>query len=113
MPRPGEIRGESNARGERLKRALRSPGERAGAGLVALFGMAGRAVYEGDSELHYATARYVCQWLDNERAALWRFYRAWRASAASDPTGEKAFEDAVKLSPEGAEKTWEAWVLAR
>ena len=73
--------------------------------------MKGQAIYEGDVELHYATARFACQWLDDDRGTLWRFYRAWRAGVATDPTGEKAFADVVKRSPAEAEKTWEAWVL--
>jgi hypothetical protein len=40
--------------------------------------MKGQAIYEGDVELHYATARFACQWLDDDRGTLWRFYRAWR-----------------------------------
>ena len=73
--------------------------------------MTGHALHDGDRELHYATARYACQWLDDDRGTLWRFYREWRAGVASDPTGERAFADVVRLSPEGAEKKWEAWVL--
>ena len=43
---------------------------------------------DDDESLHYAMARYACQWLD-ERGQLWSFYRAWRDDVTDDPTGER------------------------
>jgi hypothetical protein len=70
------------------------------------------ATFRGPLEkLHYATARYVCQWLD-QRGMLWPFYRAWRDGFGADPTGEKAFERVVGMSPAKANAAWTAWAKA-
>jgi hypothetical protein len=110
LPRPGEIHGGKNWRHPRLKRALTS-GERADARLDRLFGMRDET-FRGDSEdLHYAMARYVCQWLD-ERGKLWPFYQRWRDHFADDPTGAKSFEEVVGMLPAEAHAAWSKWVLA-
>jgi hypothetical protein len=77
--------------------------------LDALFGMK-NARFRGESEsLHYASARYVCQWLD-ARGQLWPFYRAWRDGVASDPTGAKAFLAVTGKTPRDANAEWTRWV---
>lgn len=109
MPRAGEIHGAKNWRHPRLIAGLASPKERDEAKLDALFGMTD-ARFRGDNErLHYATARYVCQWLDS-RGELWPFYRKWRDNVASDPTGARAFAEVTKLTPEQASEAWLKWV---
>jgi hypothetical protein len=111
IPRPGEIHGVKNWRHPRLKRALSSPQERERSRLDVLFGMSDET-FRGEAEdLHYAMARYVCQWLD-ERGKLWAFYQKWRDTAASDPTGEKAFTDVVGMTPREANVPWSKWVLS-
>lgn len=110
IPRPGEIHGGKNWRHPRLKRAL-TTGERGKARLDRLFGMPDET-FRGDGEdLHYAMARYVCQWLD-ERGKLWPFYQRWRDDFASDPTGERSFAAVVGVTPAEAHAAWSKWVLA-
>ena len=111
-----EIHGAKNWRWPRLVAALgggsgnpSAKTERDEARLDALFGMA-NARFRGESEgLHYASARYVCQWLD-ARGQLWPFYRAWRDGVASDPTGERAFRAVTGKSPREANDEWTTWV---
>jgi hypothetical protein len=111
IPRPGEIHGVKNWRHPRLARALRSKDERAAARLDALFGMPDETFRDDDEDLHYAMARYACQWLD-DRGLLWRFYQRWRDHVADDPTGAASFEAVVGSTPAGADAAWRRWVLA-
>lgn len=111
ITKPGEIHGVKNWRHPRLKRAMTSAGEKEHARLDVLFGMRDD-VFRGDGEdLHYAMARYVCQWLD-ERGKLWTFYQRWRDTADTDPTGVKAFTEVVGMTPVEAHAVWSKWVLA-
>lgn len=111
IPRAGEIHGVKNWRHPRLARALASRAERDRARLDALFGMSDRA-FRGDGEdLHYAMARYACQWLDS-RGQLWPFYQRWRDSFSDDPTGERAFAAVVGMAPREAHAGWARWVLS-
>ncbi|AKU95155.1 glycogen branching enzyme [Labilithrix luteola] len=109
IPRPGEIHGAKNWRHPRLRRALTSA-EKEHARLDVLFGMADETFRDDAEDLHYAMARYVCQWLD-ERGKLWPFYRRWRDTVAVDPTGEKAFEAVLGMTPAAANTPWTKWVL--
>ena len=106
---PGEITGAKNWRLPRLRAALSA--KDADARVSALFGMSD-ATFRGDKEdLHYAVARYVCQWLD-EKGSLFSFYQRWRDSVDSDPTGEKAFAAVVGQSPSDVNAAWIKWVAA-
>lgn len=110
IPRPGEIHGVKNWRHPRLLRALDGP-ERAKTRLDALFGMSDEA-FRGDGEdLHYAMARYACQWLDG-KGKLWAFYQRWRDDVANDPKGEKAFAAVLGQTPAEANEAWTRWVRA-
>jgi hypothetical protein len=109
--RPGEITGVKNWRHPRLLAALSAPEDKSEARLDALFGMSD-AHFRGEQEdLHYAVARYVCQWLD-QRGLLFAFYRAWRDGVEQDPTGEKAFAAVTGQSPAEAHAAWAKWVRA-
>lgn len=111
FPKPGEIGGAKNWRHPRLVRALGSKHERAVASLPALFAM-DDATFRGDLEdLNYATARYFCQWMDQE-GWLWPFYQRWRDGYADDPTGERAFVAVTGMSLERADARWARWVRA-
>jgi hypothetical protein len=104
-----QIGGSKNWRHPRLLAALRSPSERERAKLPNLFGMSDdefRGPYEA---LHYAMARYLCQWLDAQQK-LWPFYHRWRDRYDQDPTGERAFTEVVGLTPEQAHPKWSRWV---
>jgi hypothetical protein len=109
LPRPREIHGAKNWRLPRLRAALASRRERDTARLEALFGMPDATFRNDDEDLHYAMARYACQWLD-ERGLLWPFYRAWRADARDDPTGARSFAAVVGRTPAEATDSWIAWV---
>src|SRR5208283_4207269 len=98
LPRAGEIHGAKNWRLPRLRAALGSAKEREHTTLDALFAMSDATFRDDDESLHYAMARYACQWLD-ERGQLWTFYRAWRDGVKTDPTGEKAFAAATGQTP--------------
>jgi hypothetical protein len=111
LPRPGEIRGSKNWRLPRLKQAMQSKSERELARVPALFGMTDD-VFRGDKEsLNYATARYLCQWLD-QKNLLWPFYQRWRDDFARDPSGEKAFVAVVGKTPAEINDEWARWVRA-
>lgn len=111
ISKPGEIHGVKNWRHPRLKRAMTSAAEKDHARLDTLFGMRDD-VFRGDGEdLHYAMARYVCQWLD-ERGKLWTFYQRWRDTVATDATGEKAFKEITGMTPGEANVPWSKWTLA-
>jgi hypothetical protein len=109
--RPGEIRGVKNWRHPRLVRAIASQKERAGVRLDALFGMPDDTFRGEDEDLHYAMARYACQWLDQKKE-LWPFYQRWRDNFASDSTGEKAFTEVDGHTPAEATTDWLRWVNA-
>ena len=111
IPKPGEIHGVKNWRHPRLKRALQSATERDNARLDVLFTMRDERFRSENEDLHYALARYVCQWLD-ERGKLWTFYQRWRDTAATDPTGAKAFQEVVGMTPTEANLPWSKWTLA-
>lgn len=112
IPKPGEIHGVKNWRWPRLIAGMNSPVERTEARLDALFGMTDDAFRsESLEKLHYATARYVCQWLD-QKNWLWAFYRAYRDGFDDDVTGAKAFARVTGMSPAAANAAWTAWVKA-
>jgi hypothetical protein len=108
FPSPGEVHGAANWRLARLKAALRSSRESPAVRLDALFATPDDTFRGEAQSLHYAMARYACQWLD-ERGWLWPFYRAWRDGILDDVHGEKAFRDATGMSPEEANGPWRAW----
>ena len=107
IPRAGEIHGVKNWRYGKLMTGVNT----GTAKLDGLFGMSDAHFRDADEKLHYATARYVCQWLD-ARGLLWPFYRAWRDSFDSDPTGSSTFERIVGTTPAGANAAWTTWVKA-
>lgn len=109
MPATGEIHGVKNWRHPRLLRALRSRDERAKANLPALFALSDAQFRDRDEDLHYATARYFCQWLD-QQGKLWEFYRRYRDHHAEDPSGAAAFAAVVGKTPAEADASWSSWV---
>ncbi len=109
FPAPGQIRGIKNWRYPRLARALRSRNERDLASLERLIGMSDEEFRGAGEDLHYSMARYVCQWLD-EQKLLWPFYRTWRDSYEDDPTGVKTFIAVVGKTPGEAHAAWARWV---
>jgi hypothetical protein len=109
LPMPGEIHGVKNWRHPRLLGALRSPKERSKASLPALFALKDADFRDADEDLHYATARYLCLWLD-QRNELWPFYQRFRDTYAQDPTGVSAFRSITRQTPAEANDGWVSWV---
>jgi hypothetical protein len=107
IPKKGEITGAKNWRLPRLVRGL--AGEHDKATMPVLFGMPDATFRGAGEDLHYATARYLCQWLDQQHK-LWPFYHAFRDHKADDPTGEKAFAQVMGKTPREAAPAWERWV---
>ena len=98
-----------NWRLPRLARAL-SAKSHVDALPAALFGTTYESFRDEHEDLHYAMARYLCQWLD-ARNQLWPFYRAFRDHRAEDPTGRATFAKVVGKSPEEIGETWRSWAL--
>lgn len=67
------------------------------------------AFRNADEDLHYATARYLCQWLD-ERGQLWPFYQRFRDGHEADPGGERAFQAVTGKTVAEADEEWGRWV---
>ncbi len=109
MPAPGQVHGVKNWRHPRLLRALRSAKERDKASLPALFSLSDSSFRNADEDLHYATARYLCQWLD-QQGKLWPFYQRYRDQHATDPTGEQSFQAVTGKSLAEANDDWAGWV---
>lgn len=104
----GSIHGGTNWRLPRLQAALSSAKEGDFVRVENVLALEDRAFFARDVDLHYALARFLCQWLD-ERGQLWPFYAKWRGSAAQDPEGVAAFREVVGESPEDATQAWRAW----
>ncbi|MGC4087976.1 MAG: DUF1570 domain-containing protein [Polyangiaceae bacterium] len=109
MPAEGQVHGVKNWRHPALLEALRTPTRRARASLPALFALSDTEFRNEDESLHYATARYVCQWLD-QKGQLWPFYQRFRDHHADDPTGQVSFEAVTGLTLEQANQEWLRWV---
>jgi Protein of unknown function (DUF1570) len=109
MPAAGQIHGVKNWRHPRLVRALGSAKERTEASLPTLFGMSDATFRNDDEDLHYATARYFCQWLD-QQGKLWPFYQRYRDNYATDPTGAASFQAITGKTPAEANDAWARWV---
>src|SRR5690242_12249746 len=66
---------------------------------------------EDDRGIHYATARYLCLYLQ-EKGLLIRFYNEFHATAKEDPTGAAALKAVTGKTPAELEPAWREWVLA-
>jgi hypothetical protein len=111
LPKKGEIRGVTNWRLPRLRRALGSPVEKGDARIEKLFGLPDGEFRGPKEDLYYALARYLCQWLD-QKGQLWPFYRAWRDRSADDPSGDTAFATVTGKTPREANDDFARWLRA-
>jgi len=60
----------------------------------------------------YAQARYLCYYLQ-EKGLLAKYYHAFRAARAKDPTGYETLKAILEEKDMAAfQKRWEAYVLA-
>lgn len=114
-PRDGSIHGATNWRYEQLREAIESPELGPQVRLEALFDMSDDAFVAPDDAtvqgLHYAMARYVCQWLDG-RGELWALLNDWRRAAADgdDASGLTSFTRTVGWTPADANSAWVRYV---
>ena len=66
---------------------------------------------EDDRGVNYATARYLCLYLQ-ENKLLIPFFQEFKKSAKEDPTGALAFERATGKKPAELDPHWREWVLS-
>jgi hypothetical protein len=67
--------------------------------------------YNQDRGTNYAQARYLCYYLQ-EKGLLTKFYHAFYAARAEDPTGYKTLQSVLgKKDMNAFKKEWEAYVL--
>ena len=102
----GRLYGEDNWRRPELEEAL-SKG--ALPSLGTLFSHTPKAFRETGESLNYALARYFCFYLQ-ERGALERVYRAFRAGWAEDGTGARFVEEILKKPLERVEADFRRWL---
>lgn len=76
-----------------------------------LMAMDEETFYGEGSGTHYAQARYLCQYLE-EQSLLRRFYRDFHAYHEEDPTGYETLKAVLEEKDMKAfQKRWEEWVL--
>lgn len=66
--------------------------------------------YDQDPGSHYAQARYLCYFLQEE-GRLPAFYRDFRRDVERDPTGESTLRGHVGDDLDAFQRQWERWVL--
>jgi len=66
---------------------------------------------EDDRGVNYATARYLCLYLQ-EKKLLIPFFQEFKKTAKEDPTGASAFERATGKKPAELDPHWREWVLS-
>lgn len=107
--RDGKIVGLTNWRLAGLQEAIR---EGAAVPFEKLLATTSVEFYGDERGVHYAQARYLCYWLQ-EKGLLERFYKAFRAGRAEDPTGIATLKRVIGKDDLAAfRKEWEAFVLA-
>ena len=104
-----EIHGVKNWRYPILRAALDSPKGQGEASLDTLFSLGDDRFRDAQESLHYALARYFCQWMDS-RGELWAFYRTWRDRHVDDPSGRKTFEQITGMTVPEATPLFARWV---
>jgi hypothetical protein len=67
--------------------------------------------YGDDRGVNYATARYLCLWLQ-EQGRLVDFYKAFREGSKDDRSGRAALEKTAGKPIDELDKAWRDWVLA-
>jgi hypothetical protein len=106
--RDGHIIGLTNWRLPALQEAIRA---KKVPSFQALTATSSAEFYDQDPGTNYAQARYLAYYLQ-EQGLLGRFYREFRASAATDPTGYATLRSVLGSPDMGAfQKRWESFVL--
>ncbi len=105
--RAGRMVGLVNWRLRGLQKALR---EDKGVPFRGLLNASSERFYGDERGVNYATARYLCLYLQ-ETGRLADFYKAFKAASDDDPTGAATLEKICGDKLEVIEKTWREWVL--
>jgi hypothetical protein len=106
-PRGNRIAGDLNWRLPGLHKALKAG---KGIALADLLATTTDQFYGDERGIHYATARYLCYYLQ-EHDRLIAFYRDFKAAAKDDPTGSKTLEKVAGKPLADLDKSWREWVL--
>jgi hypothetical protein len=107
--RGGKMVGFVNWRLPKLKQMLKIG---RGAALTDLMKTTTEQFYgEDDRGVNYATARYLCLYLQ-EHKLLIPFFQEFKKTAKEDPTGALAFERATGKKPAEFDPGWREWVLS-
>jgi hypothetical protein len=77
--------------------------------LADLLGYSPTQFYGDDRGVNYATARYLCMYLQ-ENGQLIAFYKEFKATRKTDRTGLAALQKATGKTTHDLEKTWREWV---
>jgi hypothetical protein len=102
-----ELHGRLNWRLPELKRRIRAGDATR---LADLLQMDDADFNRSDQSLNYATARYLCYYLE-QRGLLRQFYRTYRDRFTEDPTGRRFLEEITGKPLETLEAEWRGWVL--
>jgi hypothetical protein len=104
----GHIEGRTNWRLDGLQDAIK---EQRTIKLSELVATTTDQFYGERSGLHYAMARYLLYWLQ-QQGKLRQFYKDFRAGAATDPTGAATLRRSLGVEDLDAfQAGWETWVL--
>lgn len=106
--RSGSLVGLPNWRLPALQKAIREGKPLALKELMAKTNAA--KFYGQDKGLNYATARYLCQYVQ-QRGKLKEFYALLKRNIAEDPSGEKALEAVLGSPLAEIEPAWQKWVM--
>lgn len=106
IERDGAMTGLVNWRLSGLKAAF---GTSRAVSLEDLLRQSSDRFYGDDRGVNYATARYLCLYLQ-ERGELVTFYKSFKGAFAEDPTGRAALERSTGRSLADLETSWRAWV---
>ena len=104
--RNGSLRGLVNWRLPRLQKAVR---ENALLPLTRLVATTREEFCGPNEDLHYAEARYLCMYMQEKRI-LRKFYKLFRDTHKSDPTGAKALRKLFRKPLDQVQKEWVKWV---
>jgi hypothetical protein len=105
----GRVRPRGNWRLWDLSRAMREGRE---VPLTTMMETNTDEFYGDERGVNYATARYFCLNLERKNL-LAPFYREFRATAGSDPTGKAALEKVTGATLAEFEKEWRKWVAGQ
>jgi len=102
----GKMIGNVNWRLRGLKEAM---AEDRAITLDALLKTTTKEFYDETRGVHYATARYLCKWLQ-DKELLVEYYRQFKDAAKADPTGRATLEKVSGMSIADLDPIWREWV---